>query len=126
MFDISTSGSFNKTQSFLKSFRREQEIMTILHRGGLKGVMALRLATPVQSGLAAASWDYEISKKRGVYTITWTNSDIENGFPVAIMLQYGYGTGNGGYVEGIDYINPALKPIFDEISNELWKVVTSS
>jgi len=92
----------------------------------MKGVLALRLATPVESGRAAASWDYEITKRRGVYILTWTNSDIEDGFPVAIMLQYGYGTGNGGYVQGIDYINPALRPIFDEISAELWKVVTSS
>lgn len=124
---LQSSGTFRNTETFLrKMLRVDSEIMSALHRGGMKGVLALRLATPVESGRAAASWDYEITKRRGVYILTWTNSDIEDGFPVAIMLQYGYGTGNGGYVQGIDYINPALRPIFDEISAELWKVVTSS
>lgn len=126
MFGVTTSGSFSKTQSFLKAMQKNLEIMDILNKGGLKGVMALRLATPVKTGLVAASWDYEITRKGQVYILTFTNSDVESGFPVAVMLQYGYGTGNGGYVEGIDYINPALKPIFDEISEEIWKVVTSA
>lgn len=124
MFEVTSHGSFSKTESFLKS-NHDADIMSILNAGGLKGVLALRLATPVESGRTASSWDYTITRKRAIYTLTFTNSDVENGFPVAIMLQYGYGTGTGGYVQGTDYINPALKPIFDEISNEIWKAVTS-
>jgi len=126
MFSITSTGSFSKTQAFLKALQKDSDIMTILNNGGLRGVLALRLATPVKTGLVAASWDYNVKKAKGVYILTFTNSDIEGGFPVAVMIQYGYGTGNGGYVEGIDYINPALKPIFDDISNEIWKVVRSA
>lgn len=104
----------------------KMEIMSVLNTYGQKGVMALSAATPLDSGLAAYSWDYEVSASGGTYTITWTNSDVENGFPVAIMLQYGYGTGTGGYVQGRDYINPAIRPIFDEISEKVWKAVTSA
>jgi hypothetical protein len=102
------------------------DIQGILDSAGREGVAALAAATPVESGLAENSWDYEVSGGGGVYTITWTNSDVENGFPVAIMLQYGHGTGTGGYVQGRDYINPAIRPIFDKIANDVWKVVTSS
>jgi hypothetical protein len=126
MFDISTSGSFSKTEESLAKLKRNQDTMAILHKGGLSGVLALRMATPVNSGLASNSWGYEISKRGSIYILTFTNSDVENGFPVALMIQYGYGTGNGGFVAGVDYINPALKPIFDEISDELWKAVTSA
>ena len=125
MFGVTTSGSFSKTEAWLKRLQEDHEIMAILEQGGLKGVLALRLATPVDSGRVAASWDFEIKRVKGGYILTFTNSDVENGFPVAVMIQYGHGTGSGGYVEGIDYINPALKPVFDEISDELWKVVTS-
>jgi len=91
-----------------------------------EGVSALASATPMESGLAANSWGVEIVNSKDSLTITWTNSDVENGFPVAIMLQYGHGTGTGGYVRGVDYINPAIRPIFDRIANEVWKVVTSA
>lgn len=112
-------------ESFLKSISK-LDIMGILNSYGQEGVSALSLATPLDTGLAALSWDYEVSRKGGVYSITWTNSDIENGFPVAIMLQYGYGTGTGGYVQGEDYINPAIRPIFDKIADKVWKAVTSA
>lgn len=125
MFKITSSGSFNKTESFLKKVSK-LDIMSILHAHAQKGVVALATATPMDSGLAAASWGYEITRKNRGYTITWTNTDVESGFPVAIMLQYGYGTGTGGYVQGQDYINPAIRPIFDEISNDVWKAVTSA
>ena len=125
MFSFTTSGSFNNTEAWLKRIQQDQAFRAILERGGFKGVLALRLATPVDSGRTAASWDFEIKTVRGGYILTFTNSDIENGFPVAVMIQYGHGTGSGGYIQGIDYINPALKPVFDEISDELWKVVTS-
>jgi hypothetical protein len=90
-----------------------------------RGVDALESATPRDTGLAAGSWTYNISRTRGTLTISWNNTDVETGFPVAIMLQYGYGTGTGGYVQGRDYINPAMKPIFDEIADKVWKAVTS-
>lgn len=87
---------------------------------------ALAAATPVESGLASASWSYRIKKSRASCTIEWLNKDVETGFPVAIMLQYGYSTGTGGYVAGIDYINPAMKPVFDNIRDQVWKAVTSA
>jgi hypothetical protein len=90
------------------------------------GVDALANAVPKDSGLASQNWGYEVSQNGGGVRITWTNSDIENGFPVAIMLQYGYGTGTGGYVQGRDYINPAIRPVFDQIANTVWKAVTSA
>jgi hypothetical protein len=105
---------------------RKPDILSILQSGGREGVSALVQATPIDSGLAADSWDFVVSSDRGKYTITWTNNDVENGFPVAIMLQYGYGTGTGGYVQGRDYINPAIQPIFDSIADKVWKAVTSA
>lgn len=91
-----------------------------------EGVTALSSATPIDSGLASTSWGYKVEASPGSATITWTNTDVENGFPVAIMLQYGYGTGTGGYVQGKDYINPAMKPVFDHIADKVWKAVTSA
>lgn len=122
---MSTSGSFKKTESFLRTMQKK-DIFAALEGYAQEGVRALQAGTPVDSGLAASSWGYEVRKSRGTYTITWTNSDVENGFPVAIMLQYGYGTGTGGYVAGRDYINPAMKPIFDQIADKVWKAVTSA
>ena len=87
---------------------------------------ALSAATPRASGIAAESWYCEVIQTRSGWTIAWSNSNIENGFPVAVMLQYGHGTGTGGWVEGKDYINPALKPIFDQIADKAWKAVTSA
>jgi hypothetical protein len=89
------------------------------------GVNALAAATPVESGLAAGAWSYKIQRTRSSLTISWLNTDVETGFPVAIMLQYGYSTGTGGFVHGVDYINPAMKPIFDQIAAKVWKAVTS-
>jgi hypothetical protein len=125
MVSFSTSGSFSKTEKFL-SFIRTGQMYAFLDGYAQKGVAALAAATPVDSGLAAASWGYEIKRGVGGVTITWTNTNIESGFPVAIMLQYGHGTGTGGYVQGRDYINPAIRPIFDEIANAVWRAVTSA
>lgn len=110
--------------AFLKSMQNLQapSVEALAQRG----VDALRAATPVESGLTAQSWGYEIEQKNGAIFISWTNSNIVNGVNVAVILQYGHGTGTGGYVSGQDYINPAIKPIFDEIANELWKKVTSA
>lgn len=125
MFSTSSNGSFKNTESFLRSAQK-LPIERIIEPYVQAGVDALEAATPSDSGLAANSWGYVIHKSGGVYTITWTNNDVENGFPVAIMLQYGHGTGTGGYVHGRDYINPAIKPIFDKIAEQVWKAVTSA
>ena len=125
MISYKVSGSTKRMESFLAAVSK-LDVVGIMRTCGQQGVHALALATPVETGRAAYSWGYTVSVKGGVYTITWTNSDIENGFPVAIMLQYGYGTGTGGYVQGRDYINPAIRPIFDQIADRVWKVVTSS
>lgn len=120
-----TSGSTKNMEHFLNSMMT-MDIRKVVEPYAQQGVDALASATPVDSGLAANSWGYEIEATRSNVTITWTNTDIENGFPVAVMLQYGYGTGTGGYVAGRDYINPAIRPIFDRIADGVWKVVTSA
>lgn len=125
MFSFKSSGSFKNMESFLKIVQK-LDIISIMQSCGADGVAALALATPIESGLASSSWYCEATKEGGIYTLTWYNSDVENGFPVAIMLQYGYGTGTGGYVQGRDYINPALKPVFDQIADTVWKAVTSA
>lgn len=127
MLTFKVSGSFARTMSFLKSAEKIPAVIArALEEAGVEGVTQLAAATPFGSGLAASSWYYKTSGRNGVYSVTWFNSDVENGFPVAIMLQYGYGTGTGGFVQGEDYINPVLKPIFDEIAAKVWKVVTSA
>lgn len=125
MIRLTSSGSFSKTEAFLKKMLR-LNIVSVLHSAGKKGVSALKSATPIQTGLTAASWDYEVTARGGIYEVAWTNSDVESSFPVAIMLQYGHGTGTGGYIQGIDYINPAIRPIFDAIANEVWEAVNSA
>ena len=96
-----------------------------LDRYGREGVAALASATPIDTGVTSQSWYYEIERGRGRATITFYNSNIQNGIPIAIILQYGHGTGTGGWVEGRDYINPAIQPIFDRIAENAWKEVTS-
>lgn len=119
-----TGGSTNRTRAFLLKLSRG-DIYSGIERLAQEGVNALALATPRESGLASGGWSYSIQRNRTNLTISWSNSDVENGFPVAVMLQYGYATGTGGYVQGRDYINPAMKPIFDKIEQEVWKAVTS-
>lgn len=123
MVVISHKGDFNKTEKFLKGYSKSI-ILKHLDRYGREGVEALSSATPVDTGLTAASWDYEIHIDKDSYAIVWTNSNVVDGVPIAIILQYGHGTKNGGYVQGIDYINPAIRPIFDKISNDVWKEIT--
>ena len=125
MLTFSSYGSFKNTERFLERMSKD-EILNSLDKYGREGVNALAKATPVESGATASMWGYEIKKSSGSYTITWTNANIEGGFPVAIMLQCGHGTGTGGYVQGRDYINPAIRPVFDRIAEEAWKVVTSA
>ena len=125
MIIFESKGNFQKTENFLKAMQKN-DIFKSLHKYGQMGVSALAAATPVESGLTAASWDYEVTSSGRQYSIVWTNGNVRNGVPVAILLQYGHGTGTGGYVQGKDYINPALKPIFDKIAAEVWKAVTSA
>ena len=119
------SGGFTKTERFLNRMKR-REYMNVLDEFGRDGVQALRNATPVDSGATAEAWDYEIKRTRNYTEIVWTNSNINDGVPIAVILQYGHGTGTGGYVQGRDYINPAIRPIFDKIAEKAWKVVTSA
>ena len=117
-------GNFNNTERFFKRARK-MDFFRNLEKYAQEGVAALSSATPVDSGLTAASWDYEIVKKKGSISIYWTNSNINEGVPIAVILQYGHGTNNGGYVQGRDYINPAIRPVFDKIADNAWKEVTS-
>lgn len=124
-FSIKTRGSFDHTNRFLQVVSK-LDIASLVGEYAAEGARALEQATPYDTGLAARSWDYEIVHDARGLTIFWTNTDIENGFPVAIALQYGYATGTGGFVQGRDYINPALAPIFARILDKVWKVVTSA
>lgn len=119
------SGGFTKTERFLNRMKR-REYLNVLDEFGHDGVQALRNATPVDSGATAEAWDYEIKRTRNYTEIVWTNSNINDGVPIAVILQYGHGTGTGGYVQGRDYINPAIRPVFDKIAEKAWKVVTSA
>lgn len=120
---FSSSGSTARTQAFLKKMQ-SGDMLTGLEALAQQGVNALAAMTPVDSGLTAASWSYAIEKKGNTVQISWSNVNRENGALVAILLQYGHGTGTGGYVAGQDYINPAIQPIFDQIAEEVWKRVT--
>lgn len=122
---LTGSGKFDRTEAWLKKIQK-LDIGAIAAAGAQRGVRALAQATPRDSSLAAASWASEVTRTASSTTITWTNSNVENGFPVVIMLQYGHGTGTGGYVRGVDFINPAIRPIFDEIAQSVWKAVTSA
>lgn len=119
---VTSSGSFNNTNSFLDSIIRG-DIKSQLAKYAEEGVAALSAATPVESGVTAASWTYEIIDDGGYLTVWWVNTNVINGFPVVIGLQYGHATGNGGYVPGFDFINPAIKPVMDKIADNIWKEV---
>lgn len=124
MITLTAKGDFSKTEKFLN---RMKEVVKAsdLDKYGKLGVQALREATPKDTGKTADSWDYEIRHKNGRSSIVWTNSNIQNGVPIAVIIQYGHGTGWGKYVKGIDYINPAMKPVFDEIADKIWKEVAT-
>ena len=122
MISFRQKGDFSKLTNFLEKSKEAVNIGD-LDRYGRAGVAALASATPVDSGLTASSWDYEIKREKGSVSISFLNSNIQQGVPIAIILQYGHGTGNGGWVQGRDYINPAIQPIFDEIVNNAWKEV---
>lgn len=122
MIKVTTKGSFRKTEKFLKkSFGRNY--FEILKKYGEKGVNYLSSATPVDSGETATSWYYEIIQNDSYMSVVWKNRNVVKGVNIAIILQYGHATRNGGFVEGKDYINPALRPIFDELADACWKEV---
>ena len=120
MISVSHKGDFNNLEVLINRVLR-RDYLNILAEYGRKGVEALRAATPVDTGLTRDSWEYEITANSKKTTIYWTNSNIQSGIPIAIILQYGHGTKNGGYVQGVDYINPALAPIFSQMANEAWR-----
>ena len=124
MIGFSSSGSTDNMERFLKRALNHDNYAT-LERFGSEGVAALSASTPVDSGETANSWTYEILQDKTSYSIIWSNTHIVAGRPIAILLQYGHGTGTGGYVEGRDYINPALRGIFDRFADEAWKAVTA-
>ena len=123
MISFRQKGDFSDFTRFLERLKNTIKIGE-LDKYGREGVAALASATPIDSGETANSWFYEISHDNGSATITFCNSHINQGVPIAIILQYGHGTGTGGWVEGRDYINPAIQPIFDKIVEEAWREVT--
>lgn len=122
MIRFKHEGNFKNIEKFLKE-SQSINLKSILDRYGREGVAALASATPVDSGLTANSWSYEIRQNGSSISIYWKNSNIVDGVPIAVILQYGHGTKNGGYVRGVDYINPAMKPIFDKLADNAWKEV---
>lgn len=124
MITITQRGSFANSERYLEKIRRGQ-IFAALSRFGPVGANALSNATPVLTGETAGAWSYRIKQRPGYYSIEWTNSNIVAGRPIVILLTYGHGTRQGGYVQGRDFIMPAIRPIFDQIAAEAWKEVTS-
>ena len=125
MITFRQKGDFSKLNKYLE---RAKEAVKLgeLDKYGREGVAALASATPTDSGLTARSWYYEIKRQNGSVSIVFKNSNINEGVPIAIILQYGHGTGTGGWVQGIDYINPAIQPIFNRIAENAWKEVTKA
>ena len=124
MIYLTSQGDFSKTQRFLAKLARPN-ILERLKAYGSMGVDALSAATPKDSGKTAGSWGYEVKQSGKTYSIVWTNTNVVQGVPIAVILQYGHGTGTGGYVKGRDYINPAIQPIMNRIAEDVWKVVSS-
>lgn len=123
MISFRHKGDFSKATKYLEKLKEATKI-NLLNKYGKAGVSALSSATPIDSGLTASSWSYEIESTKGSDKIVFTNSHVNKGVPIAIILQYGHGTGTGGWVQGRDYINPAIQPIFDQMSQEIWREVT--
>lgn len=121
---ISHRGNWDKTTTYLSKFKNNN-VFASLEKYGAQGVAALSAATPVESGATASSWTYEIVQRKGYYSIRWRNTNVQDGQLIAALLQYGHGTGTGGYIQGRDYINPAMRPVFDQIVAEAWKAVNS-
>mgnify|MGYP004460664975 FL=1 len=125
MITFRQKGDFSKLNHYFEKLKEGIKIGD-LNKYGRAGVEALSNATPKDTGQTASSWYYEIKRSNGSVSIQFKNSNVHEGVPIAVILQYGHGTGTGGWVEGRDYINPAIQPIFDEIANNAWKEVTSA
>lgn len=123
MIVVKQRGDFRHLEGFFKRVK-QMRLRDKLEKCGREGVDALAAATPVDTGLTASSWSYEIQMDESSYGITWVNTNVNKGVNIALILQTGHGTRNGGYVKGIDYINPALKPVFDKFAEDLWGEVT--
>lgn len=124
VISIRSKGDFKNTEKLLKKSLGRSYI-SVLEKYGRMGVEALRDATPKDTGETANSWEYSIEQKGSRLTVVWSNTNIHKGLNIALLIQMGHGTGTGGYVEGVDYINPALAPIFDQLADAAWKEVTS-
>ena len=122
---ISSKGNFNKTHKF-RTKATDKSIIVSLIKYGQKGLEPLASATPVEAGETASAWRFEVAYGGGSAKINWNNDNINQGLVIALLIQYGHGTGTGGWVEGRDYINPAIQPIFDEIRDNIWREVTGS
>jgi hypothetical protein len=123
MITFKQSGNFKNTEKLLTSYNKAKHI-AILEKYGQLGVEALSAATPIDSGLTKSSWYYKVDTRRG-YKVSWANSNVVDGVPVVVFIQYGHGTSGGSFVQGRDFINPAIQPIFDKLADELWKEVTA-
>lgn len=123
MITIKHHGNFKRTEGMFKRMTKF-EIRSILNKYGKKGVDALAAATPKDTGRTADSWEYEVSKTGTGYSISWNNRNVNNGVNIALILQLGHGTGTGGYVQGVEYINPALASIFEQMADEAWQEVS--
>lgn len=124
MITFRQQGDFSKLSNMLEKMKEGIDL-GLLDKYGRAGVAALRSATPVDTGLTADSWGYEITRKKGSVSIVFTNANVQKGIPIAIILQYGHATGNGGWVEGRDYINPAIRSVFDKLADNAWEEVSS-
>lgn len=122
MITIRQRGDFKNLTSFLER-SKEAFNLGILDKYGRQGVAALKASTPKDTGKTADSWYYRINRNNGTVSLSFHNSNVNKGVPIAIILQYGHATGNGGYVEGVNYINPALQPVFQKLADEAWKEV---
>lgn len=122
MISFRQKGDFSKLTNYLERAKNAVRLGD-LDKYGRQGVAALASATPVETGKTASSWYYEIIRSKGSVSISFFNSNIQNGVPIAVIIQYGHGTGTGGWVQGRDYINPAIQPIFDQIANDAWREV---
>ena len=125
MIRLESKGDWAQTKSWFRRVGRNDYIRQVLEHYASKGVAALASATPARSGLTAASWSSEVRVGSGKSEIIWTNTNTNSGVNIAVILQYGHGTGTGGYVAGEDYINPAIRPVMDQIANDIVKAVKS-
>lgn len=122
MITIESQGDWKLTRNWFDRMTK-LDLALIMNQFGKEGVSALAAATPSRSGLTSKSWNYEVTRKGNNWKITWTNSNVNKGANIAVLIQYGHGTRNGGYVVGRDYINPAIRPVFDKIAQKAWKEV---